>query len=621
MEKTQPVDFQQLDREIGRLIHTDFNQAKIMLALLAEAIGSDSTGAQRAVFQLHSAHFANQIYQFHDAATHFEQAIALLETGNKSRQAAEARLDLAAVFTNLREWEKAENCLELARLFLKKTPDDRLLARLVFREGYLRLYEGNSEKAVAQLLDAERLMSKNGEPSEPADLVFLTGLHSGLGEIFEKSGDFERAAEARLRALEIAEKNGLRSRISWLYLNAGRALESLGDAERAAHFYDKAISTEDDVSRDARAHACGNLGKLLAIGGATELGHQLFRRAVKLYGKPRTRDDFNNLCLVTGWSAQIFLTENRFAEADEHFLKALEFGKQGDQFWQVADFCRTAAQFQAERGEFERAFFFQKQADEFSTRHFSAKTEEKIREISTRYEAENRRREAELARLEATGLQLRALRAQMNPHFVFNALNAIQGLLTSARLKEANDWLIAFSKLFRRALDLSNQETIRLEDEIEFLRNYLEINQKLRFGDQFSFIIEAGDELETDLLFLPTMMIQPYVENAIEHGIKPRQGGSVRIVFFENEAEKILECHIEDDGFGIREMTRQAAANPENRRHRSRGREITEERLRLLHRAAGRRVGEWVKTIDIGEETGGKRHGTRVEMRIPLLNF
>lgn len=462
-------------------------------------------------------------------------------------------------------------------------------------------------------------MSKNGEPSEPVDLVFLTGLHSGLGDIFQKSGDVERAAEARLKALEIAEKNGLRTRISWLYLNAGRAHQSLGDADRAAHFFEKAIQTEDDISREARAHACANLGLLLAMHGAPDEAQPLFQEATRLYGQPTTTDDFNNLSNVAGWSAQIFLIENNFEAADRHFQQALELGKQGNQLSNVADFCRMAADFQAERGDFERAFYFQKEADDLSRQHFSDRTDEKIREISARYEAENRRREAELAQSKMTGLQLRALRAQMNPHFVFNALNAIQGLLTGSRIKEANDWLIAFSKLFRRALDLSNQETIRLEDEIQFLRNYLEINQKLRFGDRFSFTIEADEELETDLLFLPTMMIQPYVENAIEHGIKPAQGGSVRITFFENEDGKTLECQIEDDGPGIREMTRRSQANPENRRHRSRGREITEERLRLLHRAAGRRVGEWVKTIDLGEETGGERRGTRVEMRIPIL--
>jgi two-component system, LytTR family, sensor kinase len=618
---TQLLDFEAISQQVGRLIFTDLQKATALLDELEAAGMACFSEKSTAIYHFLRGQLFNETYQFHDAATHFKKSISLFEKIKNPAKVVETRLELAAVLTNLRAWQATEIELEIARNFLKKNKDPRLAVRLKLRDAFLRLHEGNHEKAIAQLLDCEQVVQNFPFSDEPSELAFQTRIQSGLHEVFLKNKTFEKAAEAILRALLLAEKYGLHTRISWHYLSAGRAFQSLGNSERAAHFFQKAAETTDDVSREVRASANANWGFLEFANGRIEAAHQKFDLARALFGTPQKPADFINLSMVEMWDAQAFIVEENAEKAEFHFIKALESAFSGENMLHAADISRSVATYFSQKNDFEQAFFYARNADELFREHTQNARDEQINEISIRYDAENRRREAELARSQALGLQLRALRAQMNPHFIFNALNAVHALLLKNENAEATDWLIRFSRLMRQTLELSNTETISLEAEMEFLEKYLEVNQKLRFREKLTFNIEMDADLEPDLIQIPSMIIQPYIENAIEHGINPRGGGHISIFFRENEAENCLICIIEDNGFGFREINRRQKADGEIPKHRSRGREITEERLQLLHRSAGRRLGEWVKTDDLSDVFPDKKTGTRVEILIPILEF
>ncbi len=611
MRPSKPTDFEESARAVSLLIFSDIQKASGLLDSMQPA----ATGDQLAKWHFLRGQLFNEKHQFAEAAQSFEKAIDLLESSGNRYLLADSRLELAAVQTNLGQLGPAEETLALVRNFVKKSGDSKLLARLAGREGFLKLHEGNREQALLQLLDVQRIMADMQDVETPRDLAFRTRIENGLYEIYQKNEDHESAATASLDALKLAEANGLHTRISWLYLNAGRAFDALGDVERAAHYYQKAAREGDGSSPRARASANANLGILLVKHGQVDAAEERLRLAAELFGEPKAPADFSNLSLVEAYLAQSFMVKEMDEEAEAHLSLAIELGQRGDNLGHATDLCRQSAEYFARKGDFEKAFRHSRLADHLARNVSRQEREAKIHEISIRYDADNRRREAEMARTQAVSLQLRALRAQMNPHFVFNALNSVQSMLMQGLAADASDWLVRFSRLMRRALDLSNAETVTLEEEIEFLRNYLEINQKLRFREKLSFEITIDDDLETDFIHIPTMIVQPYVENAIEHGIKPRGGGHIRISFFENE-EHTLVCTIEDNGFGFFEMARRQANNPDPGRHRSRGREITEERLALLHRSAGRRIGEWVRTTDLST-IGGQ--GTQVEILIPEI--
>jgi LytS/YehU family sensor histidine kinase len=222
-----------------------------------------------------------------------------------------------------------------------------------------------------------------------------------------------------------------------------------------------------------------------------------------------------------------------------------------------------------------------------------------------------------LLRLQAAKLQLKALRAQMNPHFLFNALNSIQNYITSNEVTNAAKYLARFAKLMRQSLEYSDLEVVSLEKEIAFLSDYLYINEKLRFEDRLSYKIIVDDEIEEDITGVPTMIVQPYVENAIEHGLRNKESGNIRVDFSLYNEDTIL-CVVEDDGIG-RDKARQMHLNDGRyKNHRSRGTAITEQRLQLLYNSREKKV--YVHTIDLRDEETGEALGTRVEIKIPIID-
>lgn len=177
-------------------------------------------------------------------------------------------------------------------------------------------------------------------------------------------------------------------------------------------------------------------------------------------------------------------------------------------------------------------------------------------------------------------LEIMALRAQMNPHFIFNCLNSIQHFILTADVVNANLYLHRFSLLIRKILQLSPSSTISLREEIEMLELYLELEQ-MRLEDRMQYQIIVPDDLGKDDIFIPSMVIQPYIENAIKHGIVPLRNrkGMITVEFCINGDN--LECLIEDNGIGINTALQQK--HDGGYQHISMGSNITESRIQAIN--------------------------------------
>ncbi|NND61932.1 MAG: histidine kinase, partial [Flavobacteriaceae bacterium] len=148
-------------------------------------------------------------------------------------------------------------------------------------------------------------------------------------------------------------------------------------------------------------------------------------------------------------------------------------------------------------------------------------------------------------------IRLNALRAQMNPHFVFNSLAAIQYYINNNEMEKSESFLVKFSKLIRRYFELSKEQEISIDDEVSLLQNYLEI-EKLRFKDKLNFNIQVDQSLDSKNFMIPSMLLQPIVENAVNHGIfNKEETGKIDIGFKKVDHDKI-QVVIEDDGVGYR---------------------------------------------------------------------
>lgn len=206
-------------------------------------------------------------------------------------------------------------------------------------------------------------------------------------------------------------------------------------------------------------------------------------------------------------------------------------------------------------------------------------------------------------------LEQHALRAQMNPHFLFNSLNSIQSLIATDRNAEASIYLAKFSRLMRRILQNSRQAFISLNQEIEFLDNYIELEQR-RFTEAFEY--EIREEVEdAHFVMIQPMVIQPFIENAIIHGLlRQAQKGKLSVVFQEY-SEYLIRCVIEDNGIG----RKAAAAFKTDEKQESLGVKITEERLQQFIK--DKNAGPAVRYVDLNDEQG-QPTGTRVEVLLPI---
>jgi ligand-binding sensor domain-containing protein len=210
-------------------------------------------------------------------------------------------------------------------------------------------------------------------------------------------------------------------------------------------------------------------------------------------------------------------------------------------------------------------------------------------------------------------MERKALRAQMNPHFVFNALNAIQYLITNGDELKAIMFLNKFSKLLRSVLDSSTESKILLEREIELLENYIEL-EALRMENKFTFQIRLDESLKNEKVKIPSLLVQPFVENAINHGLQHKDGvGHLRLEFLDKE--NYLICRVEDDGIG-REAS--AALKAKYRKsHNSRGISISEARLKYYGREIHGKHSDHLVITDLKDQNNCAV-GTRVEITVPL---
>lgn len=175
--------------------------------------------------------------------------------------------------------------------------------------------------------------------------------------------------------------------------------------------------------------------------------------------------------------------------------------------------------------------------------------------------------------------EMQSLRSQMNPHFIFNTLNAINSFIVENKKEEASDYLVVFSKLIRNILENSRHESISLDKEITALKLYLQLEQ-VRLEQSFDYHITIAESIDTIGIHVPPLIIQPFVENAIWHGLRNKDTHGNVWVKIKQLTDEAIQIIIEDDGIG-RSNASKLKANQKN--HKSYGIEITQKRITLLH--------------------------------------
>jgi LytS/YehU family sensor histidine kinase len=209
-------------------------------------------------------------------------------------------------------------------------------------------------------------------------------------------------------------------------------------------------------------------------------------------------------------------------------------------------------------------------------------------------------------------LEMKALRAQINPHFLFNCMNSINRMILNGETEDASRYLTKFSKLVRLILENSETPTVSLENELAMLESYIQL-EALRFKGKINYQIVLDEMIEPESTYLPSMVLQPFVENAIWHGLmhKENEEKGMITIGIKEEEDRLL-CTIEDNGVG-REKA-QVLREKSVLKSKSMGMKITEERLRLLSKE---QLEQLVRITDL-KDAMDFALGTRVDISIPI---
>jgi hypothetical protein len=216
-----------------------------------------------------------------------------------------------------------------------------------------------------------------------------------------------------------------------------------------------------------------------------------------------------------------------------------------------------------------------------------------------------------MAEQKSISMEQRLLRAQMNPHFLFNSLASIQNYIINEESDKASLYLSRFSQLVRNILDNSVEEYVPLEKEVETIQNYLEL-QKVRYAGKFDYTIDIDTNIDADIAMIPPMLAQPFIENAIEHGIRHKAGPGQIDIRFQLE-DGFIRFEVEDDGVG-REKAQEIEAT-QGRKHRSMATSITVDRLEAINRKQKKKIRLEIEDL---KDASGEACGTRVRFGIPV---
>jgi len=207
--------------------------------------------------------------------------------------------------------------------------------------------------------------------------------------------------------------------------------------------------------------------------------------------------------------------------------------------------------------------------------------------------------------------KLKAIKSQMNPHFFYNALNTIQSYILSNDKKQAVNYLSKFSNLTRTILEMSEKETISIAEEVKTLGLYLDI-EKARFEEDFEYQILVDKKIDAENIKIPTMLLQPYVENAVKHGLLHKQGKKLVTIHFQ-KIDKHIRISVDDNGIGRQKSAELNAIK--NKNHQSFASEATQNRVNLLNQYNQKNISiQFIDKTNLSQQT----IGTTVVFEIPI---
>ncbi|WP_245812822.1 tetratricopeptide repeat protein [Flagellimonas flava] len=475
-----------------------------------------------------------------------------------------------------------------------------------------------------------------------------------IGGLYQTLEQYDLAILQFKRALKLEEELGNKLGLAINHQNIGDCLENKGDLDGALENYRKSLAYNEDINSAFGKAFCKN--SLAQIYLKQDMPYAALVLLEPLHEQAQSIGDFyltSSVFINTGW-AQTAL--GSFNKAEKLIQDGLEMAQNHNLPSNILYGYQKMSDLESARGDFKAAYDYYKRADEYDEEISSATNFRYMNDVIVRYEADKKNnqisvlaKENEIVRLRlrknqttllvsalivglissilyilyrqyqsknekrVLSLEQNMLRSQMNPHFLFNSLNSIKLYIINNEQKNAVHYLNKFSKLVRKILEASSLKEISLAEELETVELYMNI-ENIRFSNEIDFNINIGDGINPENIKIPSLALQPFLENSLWHGLSPKEGEKKICLNVKQKSPGHITLEIIDNGVG----RGAAQVNKENRvlKRKSVGIRITKERFANFSKDYQNNFD--VDIVDLFDEQG-KPKGTKVVLDIPTI--
>jgi tetratricopeptide (TPR) repeat protein len=612
----------------------------------------------------------NRLSEIHTAAGRYEKSESLAIEAQAMAKKINYLLGLhwsyRHLYLNANAKAQFTQCLSLINKSIETAEDLERMDLIVESKLILATVLGNMDfdaQAIKVSLEACSLATKLNNKE-----ITATAFRH-LSSAYHEIGNYRLSIDYDLLAVNLLNDLNDAGTVAIVYSNIGLAYSRMRKFDSAIYYHKKAIETYE------KAGEVRNMAYLLAMCGKTytqsnnfEGALVYFNKAILWHKNKRPAITTYAFCLLN--ISEIILKQSKkqeislqvnYTKLTQDLEEAIKLFKSYDNFPYLLRGYTAMQEISERTGNYKMANEYSKEImtvkdsvnnreqkqkrDELMVQHQVKENEQKISQLKQKTSTyniivsllvglvsvsilsgflfvsrqklryKNEKIEAERQKLELKkkiyGSEIKALRSQMNPHFIFNCLNTIHDKVLSGHSTEATKYIGDFGMLLRKVLSNSDYSFISLKDEIATLELYLNI-ESVRFDDKFKWEIKVDSKIDADSIELPPMLIQPILENAIHHGLLSMKSGGILTIHFLRQENKLI-CLVEDNGVGIENKKKQTSVS--NNQRKSKGGVLINDRLAILNQAHN--LNATLQTWDLSNLFPGKT-GTRVELSFDI---
>lgn len=615
-----------------------------------------------AYLTLHEALATSDTIQSRDF---LNKAVLLSEKTDNRKIMCLSYLKQSTYFRNKGQLKKAK--ITLGRVDANRSyfEDPNINASYYMEYGLINFVEGTYDTATINFLKALRIYEQLNNVEEMAEC------YKSIGSTYWQLEKLDNALDYFLKGLDLLERNSRKEKTSGFLGNIGLIYRAKNEYEKAMQYYERSLEM-DQLNGDKLSAAINlqNIGVLYKRMGNYDAA---LKHLVQSNNLSREIDDQVGVLYTNHGIATIYGEYGQFDKAAAGLEEALVMAKEMNIKEEIKNLYESLSDMHEKMGRYKTAYDYRKNFELWKDSIGSEIFLNQIKELEVRYETEKKdkqivllAKEKELQEKEVerqstmnkaiigssllliilagvttytfiqrlrnqkivttkneeiknenfkrqlSELEMKALRSQINPHFLFNCMNSINRMILNGDNETASVYLTKFSKLIRRILENTETNRVSLENELALLESYIEM-EELRFKGKIDYEISVDKTIEVENTYLPPMVLQPFVENAIWHGLMHKEQdtqGCIKISV--KEMEDTLVCMIEDNGVG--RVKSQKLRDKSLLKTKSLGMKITEERLKLLSK---QHIAELIRIVDL-KDPSDEAAGTRVEINIPL---